>query len=146
MPAKRVYIAEKLAAQLSQVYPSKESGLNRAVAGFLALRELSLRRLRGVFAPAELVGLVDAFNGTWLGLPHPLSPREMLQIEMEDAQALDESATRHGYEAPALQAKLLALTEAEAFFLLDELERFWNTEASGTGPDLDSFLAAYAAK
>lgn len=146
MPPKRVYIAENLAAQLSLVYPQKENGLNRAVAGFLALRDLSLRKLRGHFAPAELVGLVDAFNGLLLGLPHPLSPRDILRYEMEDADALEGSAARYGYDADALQVKITALSEHEAFFLVDELERFWNGGEDGTAPELESFLAIYAAK
>ena len=146
MPPKRVYIAENLAAQLSLVYPGKESGLNRAVGGFLALRELSLRQVRGIFTAPELVGLVDAFNGVWLGLPHPLNPQQMLRFEMEDANELEDNASRHGYDADVLQAKIAALTQPESFFLLDELERFWNTEEAGTTPDLNSFLAMYAIK
>ena len=64
----------------------------------------------------------------------------MIEAEMEDAEALQEQSARFNYNWPVMQQKLGNLTDIEAYFLLDEIDRFWNEKEFGSPmPDLEKF-------
>lgn len=107
-----------------------------------ARRETLLYEIKATFRRSELVALLDAFNGTLVrGMNIP--GRDLLIAQMEDAQQLDGSASRHGYDHENLMEKLRALTHAQAECLLLELRVFWE-EISPMEGGLEKFLTEYA--
>jgi hypothetical protein len=108
------------------------------VEGLTKARRLTLGELAGTFTREELVGLLDAFNGTLVrGINLPA--REVLRYEMEDAETLDGIGARHGYNSETLLKKISGLTHAQAETLLLELRVFWETQ-SGMDNALENFL------
>jgi hypothetical protein len=116
--------------------------LDEMVEAMLKARRLTLsREIKGSFSTQEWVGLLDAFNGTLVrGMGFPA--REILCYEMEGADALNGSGTRHGYDSAELLGKLNRLTLAQAEYLLLELRIFWE-EINGRENGLDEFLKEY---
>lgn len=168
MAAIRVYIEEKIFEKLTSVSDlGKEAALNDAVNTYLSARELAgkeypsapddaiesiirhyltvkksvLREIKGIFTKPEIVGMIDAFNGTMIG-NIPIPAKDMLSAQMEDSETYDFSSTRHGYEITALLSKIDNLTTAEAEFWLQELVRFWE-ELSSQPDSLDKFIENY---
>ena len=107
--------------------------LDEMVEAMLKARRLTLsREIKGSFSTQEWGGLLDAFNGTLvrgMGIP----AREVLYAEMEGADALNGSGTRHGYDSAELLGKLNRLTLAQAEFVLLELRVFWEGNSSEEG-------------
>lgn len=143
MAVKRVYIDESVFDKLNTLYQQgdKQENLNNAVETFLRLRSNSLKEIKGIFTKPEIVGMIDAFNGTMIG-NIPIPAKDMLSAQMEDSETYDFSSTRHGYEITALLSKIDNLTTAEAEFWLQELVRFWE-ELSSQPDSLDKFIENY---
>lgn len=143
MSAKRVYIDETIFEKLTSLYPEgdKQDSLNNAVETFLRLRITSLREIKGVFTKPEIVGMIDAFNGTTIGNV-PIPAKDMLIAQMEDSESYDFSSTRYGYEISGLLEKIKGLTTAQAEFWLQELVRFWE-ELSNQPESLEKFTDSY---
>lgn len=146
MAVKRVYIDETVFEKLNSLYPQgdKQESLNNSVETFLRLRAASLREIKGVFTKPEIVGMIDAFNGTLIG-NIPIPAKDMLTAQMEDSEAYDFSSARHGYEVSALLNKIDNLGTAQAEFWLQELVRFWE-ELSNQPESLEKFLESYEIK
>ena len=125
MATKRVYIEESVFDKLNSLYPEgdKQENLNNSVETFLRLRSASLREIKGIFSKPEIVGMIDAFNGTMIGNV-PIPARDMLTAQMEDSETFYFSSTRHKYEITALLTKIENLDTAQAEFWLQELVRF----------------------
>jgi hypothetical protein len=143
MATKRVYIEETVFEKLNSLYSQgdKQENLNNAVETFLRLRSASLREIKGIFTKPEIVGMIDAFNGTMIG-NIPIPAKDMLSAQMEDSETYDFSSTRHGYEITALLGKIAELTTAQSEFWLQELVRFWE-ELSNQPDSLEKFIESY---
>ena len=143
MAVKRVYIDESVFDKLNTLYQQgdKQENLNNAVETFLRLRSNSLKEIKGIFTKPEIVGMIDAFNGTMIG-NIPIPAKDMLSAQMEDSETYDFSSTRHGYEITALLSKIDNLTTAEAEFWLQEVVRF-GEELSSQPESLDKFIENY---
>ena len=143
MATKRVYIDETIFEKLNSLYPEgdKQENLNNAVETFLRLRAVSLMEIKGVFTKPEIVGMIDAFNGTTIGTV-PIPAKDMLIAQMEDSETYEFFSTRHGYEITELLTKIDNLTTAEAEFWLQELVRFWE-ELSSLPDSLEKFISDY---
>lgn len=122
-------------------YPSSpDDAIDEAIRGFLKAKRIVLPELAGVFTRAELVGLLDAFNGTMIqGISIP--PRSLLTAQMEDAEAFNNAGQWHGYNTAELLKKIEELTPIQAQIWLHEIVTFWQENK-----DLEAFLSQYQAK
>lgn len=119
-------------------YPNApDDAIEDSIRTFLKIKKAVLSELAGVFSRAELVGLLDAFNGTMIqGVSIP--PQTILLAQIEDAKNYDNSDTWHGYNTDDLLSKISKLTPIQAEIWLNEIIRFWQE-----GINLENFLNQY---
>jgi len=143
---KNIRVEQSLLDQLDQLFKYKQEGVQVAIETFLALRKIALVSLKGYFTEPEIKALVDAYNGTLLtkSLQHR---SEMIAAQIEDAETYDGTLSKwFGYKVTKdqvddLSEKIRRLSDLQAFFLQEELYRFWNGPGYGSPmPDLDQFV------
>jgi hypothetical protein len=139
METVRPYMGKMVFDELTKVYSNKKDAVDRAVSGFLLMRKLTLKNLKGIFNEKEKTGLVAMFNGTIIGFDLGIPPKMMLRAQVEDAVALENCDVMYGFVAADLLAKVEAMGELQAMFLLEEIHRFWN-DGEVSSKDLKEFL------
>lgn len=125
----------------ASMYESKQQGVDRCLAGYLSLQIRTIYELKGIFEGSEIKLLADAFNGTLLS--PDMMHKSILIAQIEDAEQYDNLGAKWEVNIPQLVDKAKTLTNAQAYFLIDEIYRFWNVpDAYGSpDPDLDKLLS-----
>lgn len=113
-------------------YKNITSAVTQAAESFYVLRRYTLEELKGRFSHAEIVGLCDMFNGTII--QPEMSVKSVLLAQLEDAENFDNLSARHGFKYSELKEKIEGLTASQVFFLIHEIDRFWNDPVAYGSP------------
>jgi hypothetical protein len=120
-------IAPKIEAvvvdKLGSIYPNVNYGAVRAVEGFPVLRQYTLQEIKGRWQAGELKLLFDVLNGTIFSAS--TSKPDFLAIEVQDGCELDGLDKKWKVDQKALIDKIMGLTFAQCFFLIDWVNVFW---------------------
>jgi len=133
-----MYTEESLITKVTEIYKKQGEGVTTALDCFIELRRRTLPLLREVFTKQELSAIIDAYNGTimdrnYFGL-------QFFIAQIEDADTYESLCAKHEINLQELIEKATKLHPSELFFLLEEVNWFWN---NNQGNDLDVFLQTY---
>lgn len=103
------------------------------------LRTTFLGELKGKFTREEWVAMVDSLNGTPFYEHHHINPLYMV-IQLDDFEKLESGVSRHGADFSALKQKLEGLTTGQLYFLIREIETFWQSQVNGKPVELEEFV------
>lgn len=129
-----LYTNPQLMDAVAGLYGKQGEGVTSALDCFLELN----RRMTAIklpFSREELIAIIDAYNGTMMD--RKFFVLDFFRVQMEDAEAYESTCTRHGCDVQTLIEKAGTLHYAELFFMLEQINRFWNV---GNGVDLEGFL------
>lgn len=145
--AKRPEVAESSIRQMEKFYKDSSSELiNRLIAAALVDRKFKVAELKGYFTKNELSGMLSAFNSTLLELDASLSytipPKDLLKAQVEDSCLYENTDKLFEFNLDNLLQKIDALSHSQAFFVVEEIYRFWNFRSGGENA-IDEFLAEF---
>lgn len=142
MAKKTVTATIRLDENTSSLYSKRSDQLSpalyQAVVAFMQLSKLTLLELKGKFTKSELVAIIDTLNGT-MREDRYMRPAFLL-AEMEDSEKLDGISSRHEFDFTSFREKLVTLTEAQTYYLMDRIYLFWERESSSDG-SLEALIA-----
>lgn len=121
---------------LKDIWGSTSAGATKAVDAYINLRKRVLHNIKGHFTPNELKLLVDNQNGTIFSADLFSSAQTLLHA-VEDGISLDGIDQKWEVDTKPFFKKINALSDSEAYFLREEIDRFWNHLDD---KDLDSFV------
>lgn len=124
--------------ELSQIWGSVSAGATKAVEAYVNLRKRVLQDMKGYFSKDELTALVDNQNGTIFS-PDLFSISGTWVHGVEDGIKYDGLDSRWNIDRDDLIEKLNALSDVQAYFMREEIDRFW----SDTDSDLEEFVSKY---
>lgn len=141
---KNVKVATKQLEQLDRLFRYRNEGVEVAIDSFLVLRRVAMAQLKGVFNEKELAALVDCFNGTML-TKSMQAYKETILAQVQDSNKYEGLYEKWGIDdAESFEGKINQLTHLEAFFLQEELYRFWNGAGYGYPmPELEKFISNF---
>ncbi len=131
-------LAPGLEEKLGEIFDNKTTGGEIIIDSFLYLRRDTLQELKGIFTKEELTGLIALRNGT-IFEPQFSCNAKFLLAELEDAEKFDNQSKNFSFDYKKLIAKIQKLTSAQVYFLLLEINRFWNKESAKEN-SLDDFI------
>lgn len=136
-------LSEKTISAYEADYKNATSATTQAAEGFWILRKYTLTELKGVFTGKELIGLCVMFNGTII--QPEMSVKSVLIAQIEDSEKFDNMSSRHGFDHNTLMKKIEKLSSAQVYFLIHEIDRFWNDpKAYGSpSPDFTKFMSLF---
>lgn len=97
--------------------------------------------IKGKFTREQIIAIADSLNTSMLD-ESEMSSKAKMMAGFEDSENLESGFSRHGANFQEFQQTFSSLTPAECFFLIDEINRFWNIpEAYGSPtPDLEKLI------
>jgi hypothetical protein len=110
---------------LKDIWGSTSAGATRSVDAYIALRKRILNGLKNRFTQNELMLLIDHQNGTIFS-PSLFSTTETMQHSVSDAIILDGLDSKWEIDKQVLFEKISRLSDPEAYFIREEIDRFWN--------------------
>ena len=130
---------------LTKLHGSVSAGTEKAVESYIQLRPRIMIELKGFFTKAELSLIIDAYNGTIFD-PRMAGNNNVLTASIEDAITFDNIAEKWEVEPPILFEKIAQLNATQTYFLLEEIDRFWNNKNAygAPNPNLDIFLKEFS--
>jgi hypothetical protein len=138
-----IRLEDNLFKMLSEVDYKPTTAAQNIVELFAYLRRTTLLELKGRFTEQEITVLADIYNGV-MPVWKYLANNSMLIAEIEDAEHLEGTCSRHGADFKILIEKIKGLTSAQVAILQLELYRFWNVEGDGgygsPSPDLNKLI------
>lgn len=134
-------ISEDLENELARVYKNKTSGAETVLIAWQNLRSYTIETLKGIFTHDELLGIVDAYNETTFE-PRFASHSQFLKIEMEDAEKFQNQSSKFNYDQKKILEKINKLQSAQVYFLLEEINRFWNFDSQKKN-SLEEFIKKF---
>ena len=140
-----LYVDGAIIEGLYNLYDIKGKAIDSAVDGYMALRNRGIALLKqSGLTKKELAAMIDLYNGTIIERKYSFNPYVVIQVE--DGELYESACTRHGTDSTELVRKIEAMSELAVFFLVDEINRFWNVAGSFGRPTpiLDLFLDKYA--
>lgn len=117
-----------LEQRLAEVFENKSSGAEMAIDAWFCMRKYTLFELKGKFTEEELYALVDAYNGTIFEPQYASSP-QFIRIQIEDSIKFSGFSQDWKFKREEFLKKIDSLTAAQSYFLLEEIQRFWNKES-----------------
>lgn len=137
----QIYLAPEQKTKYERLYGRPTTGAARAANAFLYIRAASLHEIKGMFTRPELSAMVDNLNAVMFE-PAWATNRSMLRAGIEDGQQFDGVLTKWNVNPDALYEKIETLTSAQCYFLMDEIDRFWNEPVAwgSPTPELEAFL------
>jgi len=142
LSAGALYAAQQM-AQAAEIIGGTGEELISRLQELEAITKIATREVTGMFTRQELIAMIDALNGTLINREILFVPG-WLVIEMQDAEALDGTCSRHGADAGELIAKLDTLNHTQAYALYNLIRGFWMSDDQSR--DLDRFVDQYAKK
>lgn len=120
-----------------ELHGKKTQGAERAITGFDLLRKSTLQDLRGTFTREQLVAIVASFNGMIINPAY--QPKMALKAQVHDALRFGQATVEN---EQVLLKTIESLSTQECFFVLNEVDRFWNVPAAygSPTPNLDKFI------
>lgn len=142
--ALQIYLAPEMRERYAEFYGKPTTGAARAGNAFLHIRAATLHELKGMFTRAELSAMIDNLNAVIFEPAYAVN-KNMLKAGIEDGQKYDGVLTKWNVNPDRLFEKIDKLTSAQCYFLLDEIDRFWNEPVAwgSPSPDLEAFLNEY---
>ena len=138
-----VRISETHLQKLDELFRYRKEGVETAIDSFFTLRRVALAQLKGIFTEAELSALVDCFNATML-TKSMQAYKETILAQVQDSNQYEGLYEKWAIDAATFEEKINQLTHLQAFFLQEELYRFWNGAGYGYPmPELEKFLANF---
>lgn len=134
-------VDKKAIVQLQKLYGNNSAGTSRAAECFPYIRRAVIAEIKGTFQINELHAIIDSFNGTIID-PQYSANKQMLIAHLEDANQYEYIGKRFNIDIQDLLKKVQELTTAQAFFLQEEIYRFWNVEEAygNPNPNLKKFV------
>jgi len=123
---------------LADVFDNKTSGLATVLEAWSHIRVRTIQELKGKFSEQELYAIVDAYNGT-IFEPRYSCDSQFLRIQIEDSIQYSGFSQDWKFKKDEFLTKIDSLTSAQTYFLLEEVQRFWNKE-SAKGNSLENFV------
>lgn len=138
-----VRLNENVARVLAEIDEKPTTAGQIALQVFASIRKAELAGLKEVFTRSEVIAMADAYNGC-IPIWHLLGSKNMLLVQMEDAEKYESAISKHEAKPEELFKKINSLTSAQAAILQLELYNFWNnTGKCGYGspaPDLEKLV------
>jgi len=132
-----VYLQEPKATEAyAKIYGKGNAGVARAGNVFLSLRAHSLRELKGLFTRLELKALVLNFESVNFE-PRSACNKLVVTAQICDGEQMQGTFSNLKIDVDALKAKISALSAAQVYFLVDEIDRFWNEPVGWGSPSSD---------
>ena len=131
-------LSSGLEEKLGEIFDNKTIAGETIIDSFLYLRRNTLSEIKGIFTKEEIIGIVDLRNGT-IFEPQFSCNNKFLLAELEDAEKFDSQSKNFNFDYKKLIAKIQRLTSAQIYFLLLEINRFWNKESTKEN-SLDNFI------
>lgn len=135
MKAITIRLNEKTVSAYETDYKNATSAATQAAESFWIIRRYALNELKGIFSKEEITALCDIFNGTII--QPEFSNKSVLIAQLEDSEKFEDISSRHGFDYEKLQSKIEQLTSAQVFFLIHEIDRFWNDPQAYDSPSPD---------
>jgi hypothetical protein len=137
----QTYLAPEIREKYTRLYGKPTTGASRAAHAFVHLRAATLHELKGMFTRAELSAMVDNLNAVMFD-PAYAANNNVLRAGIEDGQKYDGLLTNWNVDPEDIYTKIALLTAAQCYFLMDEIDRFWNEPVAwgSPTPDLEAFL------
>ncbi len=137
----QIYLAPDIKEKYGRLYGKPTSGASRAGNAFVHLRAATLHELKGKFTRAELSAMIDNLNAVMFE-PAYAANKNMLRAGIEDGQQYDGVLTKWNVSPDVLFEKINNISAAQCYFLLDEIDRFWNEPVAwgSPSPDMEAFL------
>lgn len=135
-----VRTSETVEGLLQSVFATKTKGAATVLDAWQYLRKNTLNELKGKFTEQELYALIDAHNG--LIFEPKFARAELIKIEIEDTIKYSQFSQNWDFNEDEFFAKIESLSSAQAYFLLEEIQRFWN-KLSAEENSLDEFVKRF---
>lgn len=142
-----------LAAYLKQ-YKELTPAVQNAAKVFLQLKRYTMLELKGMFIKQEILVMVDCLKG--IARNDEYLRRSVLIANMEYSgtdedlkysKSIEDIPGRCEFDPTSFHKKLEALTEAQAYFLMDRIYIFWEMEKrAGKENALDDFVTEMMGK
>lgn len=112
---------------LEKNFTSKSAGAIIAVESFLCLRKACIMELKGVFTKMELLGLIDALQGSKL-IPEYQVNTNTFVFQLIDINTMQKTFSKFDVIFNKLIDKIQKLTAAQVFFIQCEIHCLTNKE------------------
>ncbi len=128
------------------LYQSRTEGEERAIQGFLFLRKSTLASLRDHFTRTEMMSLVYSYK------IKNIPPNEQSKIRLKwvvlDGEEFGGEMSKRNVSVQGMVEKIGKLSLIQAYFLQEELFRFWNVEEAygQEEPDIEKILHLFCTK
>lgn len=126
---------------LAEVFDNKTSGAETVLDAWQYLRVRTLEELKGRLTKAEWFAIIDVFNGTMIE-PRFSCSNEFIKIQLEDGARYDGLDKKWKLNLKETLKKVDTLTSAQTYFLLEEVNRFWEKDSSKPN-SLDDFVKKF---
>ncbi len=130
---------------LYSLYDNKGRAVDTAAESFMVLRNRGLVLVKEAgLTRDELTAIVSMYNGTMIEKKFCFKP--YLTVQIEDAEMYEKGCSSYNVDSINLVKKIEAMDEMAVFFLIEEVNRFWNVEGAygSPMPNLEAFLDKYA--
>lgn len=129
--------SERAEKALSDVYPNRTAGAETVLEAWTYMRVRSLAEIKGKFSESEIYYFVDVFNGTIIE-PRFSCDNVFIVHQVQDGAKYDNLGEKWKVDIDLFVEKIKDLTSAQTFFLLEEIQRFWEKE-SGKKNSVENF-------
>lgn len=123
------------------IYGAKVTGCQVACSGFFEIQKRTLKELKGLFTPNEIMAIADNMNGVML-VPQYQAIPEMFLAHLDDGNEYEGLYAKWELSKTSFRGKVMKLTAAQVYFIQDAAWRFWegNTEPK----DLQDFVNMFS--
>jgi hypothetical protein len=134
-----IRVSEEIIERAESAYGAKVTGLQIAADAYFELLRRTQQELKGIFTKAEIFALVDNQNGVELSTQFGCDGK-LLWWHLQDGDTYDGLFQKWGCDPDQFEQKVMGLTSAQAWFLQDQIRRFWQQDGER---DLEGFAKSF---
>ena len=120
---------EETISRAEKLYGAKVTGLQIAVEAYFEIQRRTLFELKGRFSESEIMAIVDNMNGSMIS-PEFASSADILMSHLRDGNTYEGLFAKWKIDASDFESRIMALTSAQTWVLMDAVRRFWDNEST----------------